>query len=40
VSDTDLSSLALNMTAMEILEAARQSAKEGKKIFLTKAKNN
>jgi len=39
VSDTDLSSLALNMTAMEILEAARQSAKEGKKILLTKTKN-
>jgi predicted dehydrogenase len=36
VKDTDLSSLALNMTAMQILEAARQSAKEGKRIYLNK----
>ncbi|HEU4470966.1 MAG TPA: Gfo/Idh/MocA family oxidoreductase [Flavisolibacter sp.] len=32
--DNDLSSLPLNMTVMEILEAARQSAKEGKTILL------
>ncbi len=34
VSDTDLSALKLNMTAMEILEAAKKSAAEGKKIAL------
>jgi predicted dehydrogenase len=38
VKDTDLSSLPLNMTAMEILEAARQSAKEGRTIHLKKKK--
>jgi len=36
VKDTDLSALALNMTAMEILDAARQSVREGKKIYLKK----
>lgn len=36
MTNTDLSSLPLNMTAMEILEAARQSAKEGKRIYLKK----
>lgn len=36
VSDQDLSSLSINMTAMEILDAARQSAKAGKVIYLTK----
>jgi predicted dehydrogenase len=36
VKPTDLSSLPLNLTAMEILEAARQSAREGKKIVLKK----
>jgi predicted dehydrogenase len=36
VTNTDLSSLPLNITAMEILEAARQSAKEGKRIYLKK----
>lgn len=34
--DNDLSSLPLNMIAVEILEAARQSAKEGKRIYLKK----
>jgi predicted dehydrogenase len=34
VKPTDLSSLPLNLVAMEILEAARQSAREGKKIIL------
>jgi predicted dehydrogenase len=38
IKDTDLSSLPLNMTAMEILEAARQSAKEGKTIHLKRKK--
>jgi predicted dehydrogenase len=32
----DLSSLSINMVAMEILDAARRSAKEGKTIYLTK----
>jgi predicted dehydrogenase len=36
VKDTDLSSLPLNVTAVEILDAARRSAKEGKTIFLKK----
>lgn len=36
MSDQDLSSLPINMTAMEILEAAKKSAKEGKVIFLKK----
>jgi predicted dehydrogenase len=36
ITDTDLSSLKLNVTAMEILEAARQSAKEGRRIYLKK----
>jgi predicted dehydrogenase len=34
ISDSDLSSLAINMTAMEILDAARRSAKEGKTVYL------
>jgi predicted dehydrogenase len=34
--DNDLSSLPLNMIAMEILEAASQSAKQGKRIYLKK----
>jgi predicted dehydrogenase len=38
VSDTDLSALPLNITAMEILDAARQSAREGKTVFLKKKK--
>lgn len=38
VKDTDLSSLALNMTAMEILDAARQSASAGKTIHLNRKK--
>jgi predicted dehydrogenase len=36
VKDTDLSSLTLNLVAMEILDAAARSAKEGKTIYLTK----
>lgn len=36
LNDQDLSSLPINMTAMEILEAARQSAKSGKVIYLKK----
>jgi predicted dehydrogenase len=36
VTDSDLSSLKLNVTAMEILEAAKQSAKEGRRIYLKK----
>ena len=36
MKETDLSSLQINMTAMEILEAARKSAAEGKTIYLTK----
>ncbi|WP_232064500.1 Gfo/Idh/MocA family protein [Rhodocytophaga rosea] len=35
-STDDLSSLSINMVAMEILDAARRSAKEGKTIYLTK----
>jgi hypothetical protein len=36
VDDHDLSSLPLNMVAMEILNAASQSAKQGKRIYLKK----
>jgi predicted dehydrogenase len=36
VSDQDLSSLPINLVAMEILESAKRSAKEGKVIFLKK----
>lgn len=36
IDDHDLSSLALNMVAMEILDAASQSAKQGKRIYLKK----
>jgi predicted dehydrogenase len=36
VPDNDLSSLPLNMIAMEILDAANQSAKQGKRIYLKK----
>ncbi|MEX2231381.1 MAG: Gfo/Idh/MocA family oxidoreductase [Cyclobacteriaceae bacterium] len=36
VSDQDLSSLPVNMVAMEILDAAKQSAKTGKVIYLNK----
>lgn len=36
MSDQDLSSLPINMTAMEILEAAKKSAKAGKVIYLKK----
>jgi predicted dehydrogenase len=36
MSEFDLSSLATNITAMEILEAAKQSAKSGKVIYLKK----
>lgn len=34
ISDTDLSSLPVNITVVEILDAAKQSAKEGKRIYL------
>lgn len=34
VKDTDLSSLPVNIIVVEILDAARQSAKEGKRIYL------
>lgn len=37
VKDTDLSSLPLNITAMQILEAARESARQGKRIYIDKA---
>jgi hypothetical protein len=33
-SEDELSSLAINMLVVEILDAARQSAKEGKTIYL------
>jgi predicted dehydrogenase len=36
IRSSDLSSLDLNITAMEILEAARQSAKAGRRIYLKK----
>ncbi len=36
VADTDLSSLSLNMTAMEILDAARQSSTTGRVVLLEK----
>ncbi len=36
VAPTDLSSLEINLTVVEILEAARQSSKTGKKIILRK----
>jgi predicted dehydrogenase len=36
MDDHDLSSLPVNMIAMEILEAASQSAKQGKRIYLKK----
>ncbi|HEY0653129.1 MAG TPA: Gfo/Idh/MocA family oxidoreductase [Chryseosolibacter sp.] len=36
MDDHDLSSLPLNMIAMEILDAASQSAKQGKRIYLKK----
>jgi predicted dehydrogenase len=36
VSDTDLSALALNMTAMEILDAAKLSSQSGKSVQLRK----
>jgi predicted dehydrogenase len=36
ISDQDLSSLAVNMTAMEILQAARESAASGKVVLLEK----
>jgi predicted dehydrogenase len=36
VKPTDLSSLENNMIVMEILEAAKRSAKEGKRIYLTR----
>ena len=38
VSDTDLSGLEINITAMEILEAARTSARDGKEVYLTDRK--
>jgi predicted dehydrogenase len=38
VKDTDLSSLALNITVVEILDAARRSAKEGKTVFIQEKK--
>lgn len=38
VKDTDLSALTNNITVMKILEAAKQSAKEGKTIFLESKK--
>jgi len=38
ISELDLSSLRVNMVAMEILDAAKQSAKTGKTIFLSKEK--
>jgi predicted dehydrogenase len=34
MDDNDLSALPLNMTVMEILEAAKKSATEGKTIYL------
>jgi predicted dehydrogenase len=37
-AENDLSSLKINMTAMEILDAARRSAKEGRTITLVNAK--
>ncbi len=36
ISDTDQSALKLNMTAMEILDAAQRSARDGKRIYLKK----
>lgn len=36
ITERDLSSLELNMTAMEILDAAKQSASTGKRVKLTK----
>jgi predicted dehydrogenase len=36
ITETDLSSLSINMTAMEILDAAKQSAVSGKRIWLKK----
>jgi hypothetical protein len=36
MDDHDLSSLPVNMIAMEILDAASQSAKQGKRIYLKK----
>lgn len=36
IDDQDLSSLELNMIAMEILDAATRSAKEGKRIYLNR----
>ncbi len=36
MNDNDLSALPLNMIAMEILDAARESAKTGKRIYLKK----
>jgi len=38
IDDNDLSSLSINMTAMEILDAAKQSANTGKVVFLKKRK--
>lgn len=38
-SDNDLSSLAVNMIAMEILDAAKRSAEAGKVVYLEKKKN-
>ena len=37
INDSDLSSLALNMTVVEILEAARTSASQGKTVYLKKS---
>jgi hypothetical protein len=36
--DNDLSALPLNMIAMEILEAANESARTGKRIYLSQHK--
>ncbi len=36
VGPTDLSALELNLTVVEILEAARKSSKTGKKVELSK----
>jgi hypothetical protein len=36
MTDQDLSSLPINMTAMEILEAATQSARTGKVVYIKK----
>ncbi len=39
-SDDDLSSLKTNMIVVEILDAARKSAKEGKTVYLGKVNNH